>query len=320
MTSFQVWIRKYKAEGEDGLKKSKKNKKYSNELKQSAVKDYLSGKASQEEICRQYKISSKTRLQQWIVWYNGHKEFKERSSAKGEIYMTKGRKTTLEERAEIVAFCIEHGKDYGLTVETYKVSYQQIYSWVKKYEEKGVNGLTDRRGKAKPENELTEEKGMRNMGKKSVNEHKSAFQLRREELGLSREDASEHSGLSPERIERIENNKIEMTPNDAYQMANAYNSPNLCNYYCSNVCVIGGDYVPEVKVKDLRTITIEMLACLNSVNKHQERFIEIACDGEISRDEIADVLKIKEKLEEISTLTESFKLLVDKFIAENNVG
>lgn len=71
--------------------------------------------------------------------------------------MTKGRKTTLEERAEIVAFCIEHGKDYGLTVETYKVSYQQIYSWVKKYEEKGVNGLTDRRGKAKPENELTEE-------------------------------------------------------------------------------------------------------------------------------------------------------------------
>ena len=165
LTSFQVWIRKYKAEGEDGLKISKKNKKYSNELKQSAVKDYLSGKASQEEICRQYKISSKTRLQQWIVWYNGHKEFKERSSAKGEIYMTKGRKTTLEERAEIVAFCIEHGKDYGLTVETYKVSYQQIYSWVKKYEEKGVNGLTDRRGKAKPENELTEEERLRQENK-----------------------------------------------------------------------------------------------------------------------------------------------------------
>ena len=70
--------------------------------------------------------------------------------------MTKGRKTTQEERAEIVAFCIEHGKDYGLTIEQYQVSYQQIYSWVKKYEEKGVNGLTDRRGKAKPENELTE--------------------------------------------------------------------------------------------------------------------------------------------------------------------
>lgn len=70
--------------------------------------------------------------------------------------MTKGRKTTKEERAEIVAYCIENGRDYGLTVETYKVSYQQIYSWVKKYEEKGAEGLVDRRGKAKPENELTE--------------------------------------------------------------------------------------------------------------------------------------------------------------------
>ena len=75
--------------------------------------------------------------------------------------MTKGRKTTQKERAEIVAFCIEHGKDYGLTVETYRVSYQQIYSWVRKYEENGVDGLTDRRGKAKLENELTNEERLR---------------------------------------------------------------------------------------------------------------------------------------------------------------
>ena len=75
--------------------------------------------------------------------------------------MTKGRKTTQEERAEIVAFCIEHGKDYELTVETYKVSYQQIYAWVRKYEEKGVDGLVDRRGKAKPYDELTEAERLR---------------------------------------------------------------------------------------------------------------------------------------------------------------
>lgn len=79
--------------------------------------------------------------------------------------MTKGRKTTFEERIAIVAFCIEHGKDYGLTIETYKVSYQQIYSWVRKYEEKGVEGLTDRRGKAKPENELTDAERLRQENK-----------------------------------------------------------------------------------------------------------------------------------------------------------
>ena len=75
--------------------------------------------------------------------------------------MTKGRKTTQEERAQLVAFCIEHGKDYALTVETYKVSYQQIYSWVRKYEAAGVDGLVDRRGKTKPEDELTEAERLR---------------------------------------------------------------------------------------------------------------------------------------------------------------
>ena len=144
---------------------SRKNNKYSKELKLQAVKDYLKGEGSYETLKEKYKLRSSTQLKNWVMWYNGHKEFKERSSAKGEIYMTKGRKTTQEERAEIVAFCIENGKDYGLTAETFKVSYQQIYTWVKKYEEKGVNGLTDRRGKAKPENELTEEDRLRQENK-----------------------------------------------------------------------------------------------------------------------------------------------------------
>ena len=75
--------------------------------------------------------------------------------------MTKGRKTTQEERAQIVAFCIEHSKDYALTVETYQVSYQQIYSWVRKYEANGVDGLVDHRGKSKSEDKLTEAERLR---------------------------------------------------------------------------------------------------------------------------------------------------------------
>lgn len=146
-------------------RKSHKNKKYSKELRLRAVMDYLNGGGSLKEICRKYEVLDDKSLRNWIVWYNGHKEFKERSSAKGEIYMTKGRKTTQEERAEIVAFCLEHGRDYGLTIETCKISYQQIYSWAKKYDEKGVQGLVDRRGKSKPEEELTEADRLRQENK-----------------------------------------------------------------------------------------------------------------------------------------------------------
>ena len=146
-------------------RKNHKNKKYSKELKLQAVQDYISGQGSLKAICRKYEILSDKQLQNWIKWYNGGMETKRKNTAKGEIYMTKGRKTTQEERAEIVAFCIEHGKDYGLTVETYQVSYQQIYAWVRKYEEKGVKGLSDRRGKAKPADELTEEDRLRQENK-----------------------------------------------------------------------------------------------------------------------------------------------------------
>ncbi len=134
----------------------RRNKRYSKELKFKAVQDYISGGGSQREICKKYEILSNKQLRNWIKRYNGHKEIKATRGARTEIYMTRGRKTTQQERAEIVAFCIEHGKDYPLTIQAYGVSYQQIYAWVRKYEIKGIDGLADGRGRTKPEAEMTE--------------------------------------------------------------------------------------------------------------------------------------------------------------------
>lgn len=69
--------------------------------------------------------------------------------------------TTLDERIEIVSYCIANGKDYGKAIERYGVSYQQIYTWVRKHEEYGVNGLFDRRGKRKDESSMTEVEKLR---------------------------------------------------------------------------------------------------------------------------------------------------------------
>ena len=140
---------------------ARKPKKYSPEIKMKAIEDYQAGKGSLRRICKKYGIKDHKTLREWISCYNGQKIFRKRSSARGEIYMIKGRKTTQEERTQIVAFCIEHGKDYVLTMETYQVSYQQVYSWVRKYEASGVNGLVDRRGKTKSADELTETEQLR---------------------------------------------------------------------------------------------------------------------------------------------------------------
>ena len=87
--------------------------------------------------------------------YNSHKELKS-SGTGGTTIMTKGRKTTYEERIEIVKYCIEHENNYFETAEKYKVSYQQVYNWLKKYKKNGIEGLIDRRGKSKSKNEMSE--------------------------------------------------------------------------------------------------------------------------------------------------------------------
>ena len=127
-SSIQVWIRKYKAFGPEGLKTIKKNTHYSSELKLSAVKDYINGKGSLADISLKYNLSCTGILTQWINKYNKcHKTCKSHNN-KGDHIMTNGRKTTYEERIEIVAFCIANANDYNLTANKYKVSYQQVYT------------------------------------------------------------------------------------------------------------------------------------------------------------------------------------------------
>lgn len=153
--TFQDWIRKYETFGAEGFLRTR-NREYSTELKESAVNAYLNGEGSQGTICKKYRISSRTQLQNWIKLYNSHGELRPSLGRGSEINMTKGRNTTYEERVEIVSYCIANGNDYAAVVEKYGVSYQQIYSWVRKYNEKGAEGLVDKRGKRKPESEMTE--------------------------------------------------------------------------------------------------------------------------------------------------------------------
>ena len=134
---------------------TKGNKKYSKELKQQAVLDYLAGHGSQNDICKKYGIRSKGKLQTWIKKYNGHEELKS-SGTGGSIIMTKGRKTTFEERVEIVQYCIAHDRNYAQTAEQYQVSYQQARNYIVKYEAGGVEALRDNRGKRKRPDEMSE--------------------------------------------------------------------------------------------------------------------------------------------------------------------
>ena len=154
------------------------------------------------------------------------------------------------------------------------------------------------------------------MARVSTKENKNIYQTTREGLKLTREAAGELlEAITPERIEKIENERTMPHPEEVLLMSRKYKLPRLCNHYCANQCPIGQQYVPEIKMKDLSQIVLEMLASLNTMQKDKDRLIEITVDGKISQDELRDFLAIQDQLEKISVAVETLQLWSERMLA-----
>lgn len=152
------------------------------------------------------------------------------------------------------------------------------------------------------------------MGRKSIKENKNIFQLAREERQLSREGASENmDGLVTEdNIFRIENDENVAKPYDVVQMAKCYNKPELCNYYCSQICEIGKETIPVIELKELPSIVLTAIDTLNEINPLIMRLVQISKDGVIEPEEKTDFTKIKKLLDELSLASDALNLWAEK--------
>ena len=159
------------------------------------------------------------------------------------------------------------------------------------------------------------------MGRKSTKENKSIWQTTREELGLTREKAGELvPGFSPERIEKIENGRTQIQPEDVILLAEHYRAPSLLNYYCCNECPIGETQVVRAESKELTQIAVETLNAVNQMARIKNRLLEIAEDGQVRSDEYEDFMKIKGVLDRIAQSVSNLRLWMDEQIAENKFG
>ena len=154
-STVREWAATYRENGIEGFHHKEGNSSYTAETKKQAVEEHLQGKGSLREISRKYHIPNKETLSQWVEVYNSNRELRG-YDPRPEVYVAMRKKTTKEEREEIVRYCLEHGKDYKGTAAKYEVSYSQVYQWVRHYEEQGEAGLEDRRGKRKSDDEVDE--------------------------------------------------------------------------------------------------------------------------------------------------------------------
>ena len=190
---LRYWVHQYDKYGEIAFLPKKSNKAYTKEFKEIVVQEYLNGEGSLEDLAIKYDIPSSETLRKWIISYNSHEELKD-YDPKGDVYMAKSRKTTLEERTEIVQYCLEHNKEYKLAAEYFDVSYAQVYQWVQKYLKSGEDGLIDNRGKRKDESQLSELERLRRENERL----KRQLELKeREEIILKKLQEVERRRYSP---------------------------------------------------------------------------------------------------------------------------
>lgn len=155
-TVVKSWVRTFREQGEVGLLPRHGNSTYTSDFKVKCIEAVLRGEGSVDDIVAKYNISARAVLRNWIKRYNAHKELKD-YNPKREVYMADARrKTTLEERKEITEYCIVHNKDYKGAAALYDVSYSQVYTWVQKYLSNGEEGLVDKRGYHKADDEVDE--------------------------------------------------------------------------------------------------------------------------------------------------------------------
>ena len=185
------WANRYRENGPDILRETKTNNAYSREFKIQVVEEYLSGSNSTEDLAAKYGIRSSKQIRNWVSRYNSHRELRD-YDPRPEVYMATRKKTTIEERKEIVLYCLDHQLDYKRTALKYGCSYSQVYQWVRNYKGNGEEGLKDKRGIRKKEEELSElEKAQRRI--KQL-EHELLMKERENEL-LKKADEFERRRL-----------------------------------------------------------------------------------------------------------------------------
>jgi transposase-like protein len=134
------WIKSFDSLGEVALLESNRNKSYSKEFKEQVISDYLNGKGSLADLTYKYKISSRSIVSMWVLNYNNGIEIRD-YDPKHEVYTMKARKTTLDERIEIVEYCIANKQNYKLAADKYSIPYSLVYQWVHRYLKEGDTAL-----------------------------------------------------------------------------------------------------------------------------------------------------------------------------------
>lgn len=128
----------------------------------------------------------------------------------------------------------------------------------------------------------------------------------------SREGAAEVIGIDRTRLARIELGSLDPYPEEVLLMSDTYNTPEICNHYCSEQCPLGKHTMIPIEVAELDRLTLQVLSSFQRIGHIKETLLEITADGIISEDEKPKLDEVINALDSISSNAQSLKLWAEK--------
>lgn len=148
------WYLKYNEHGSSVFEASNNNRSYSKNFKLFVIEEYTSGKYSLADLAAKHNIETGV-ISNWVnKWYNGI-EIKD-YDPRGDVYTMKSRKTTFEDRLEIVRWVIQNNMSYKDAADKYSINYALVYKWTRSYIDNGAEALKYQNRGPKRKSEIDE--------------------------------------------------------------------------------------------------------------------------------------------------------------------
>ena len=156
------------------------------------------------------------------------------------------------------------------------------------------------------------------MSKPATKAANSPFYLARMEAAKvndrfsSREGAADEMGIDRTRLARIELDSITPYPEEVMLLADAYDAPQLLNFYCSTCCPIGRQNVKPCALQEFDRVMMQALAALQGADKVSAAIISIARDGRVDPGEDVKMGEILAYMKNVASTAEAMQLWIKK--------
>ena len=95
-------------------------------------------------------------------------------------------------------------------------------------------------------------------------------------------------------------------------MSDAYDAPQLMNFYCSRICPIGRQTVEPCKMLEFDRMMFQALGALQDAERISEIIVGIAKDGQVGQDEAEKMRAVMDFLKNVGIAADEMQMWVKK--------